>query len=201
MTTHLAEHFRNKRQSLGLRLGDLALRVGYKDTDRSRAHGCNRLNRFETTGKIADALLTKVAAVLEIPQSRIDELREEDLREWTAWANEPIRPCLVLRLMAAVYSPVAIPDGIESVEDVERYASEFARERGKEVCLVLSRKISVYFRADGSRGIVTEAVPGGEPNQPYMVVGGRRCLTRFLERGVALPEIEWFRRFQPREGK
>ncbi len=70
-----------------------------------------------------------------------------------------------------------LPDGIESVED----ASEFARERGKEVCLVLSRRTSVYFRADGSKGLVAEALPGDEPNHPYMVVGGRRCLFRPTE--------------------
>jgi hypothetical protein len=179
MTTHLADHFRNKRLALGLRLGDLALHLGYKGSGRSRVHGCNRLNRFEETGRITETLLGKVAEALDIPNAKIDELREEDLRERARWLNEPIRPHMVVRLMAAVYSPVALPDGIESVEDAERYASEFARERRVQVCLVLSRRISVYFDADGSRGLVTEAVPGDEPNHPYMVVGGKKCLMTF----------------------
>ena len=179
MTTHLADHFRNKRLALGLRLGDLALRVGYERSGRSRAHGCNRLNRFETTGRITEAMLAKVASVLDIPKTKIDELRQEDLRERARWLNEPIRPHMVVRLMAAVYCPVALPDGIESVEDAERYASEFARERRVQVCLVLSRRISVYFNADGSKASVSEATPDDEPNHPYMVVGGKKCLMTF----------------------
>ena len=33
----------------------------------------------------------KLAAILGIPKSKIEKLKEEDLREWAAWANEPIR--------------------------------------------------------------------------------------------------------------
>ena len=103
--------------------------------------------------------------------------------------------------MAAIYSRAELPDEVRSVEEAERYASEFAKERRLRVCLVLSRRVSVWFADDGSFQYATEAVPGGEPNQPYTKIGGRRCQTRFLDRGIALPEIEWFKRPQPREGK
>ena len=65
-----------------------------------------------------------------------------------------------------------LPDEVRSVEEAERYASEFARERQMRVCLVLSRRVSVWFDEQGSFQFATEAVPGGEPNEPYMKIGG-----------------------------
>ena len=67
-----------------------------------------------------------------------------------------------------------------------------------QVCLVLSRRVSAYFDNDGSFSHASEAVPGSGPNHPYTVIGGRKSLMRFLDRGIALPEIEWFKRFHPR---
>ena len=52
MTTHVAAYFRKRRLSLGLKLSEVALRMGYRRTDRSLSHGCNRLYRFEQTGEI-----------------------------------------------------------------------------------------------------------------------------------------------------
>ena len=127
-------------------------------------------------------------------------LLQEDLEDWLRWANEPIRPYLVVRLMAAIYSQADLPDEVRSVEEAERYASEFAKGHRLRVCLVLSRRVSVYFADDGSFRYASEAVPGGEPNQPYTVVGGRRCLMNSTERGIVLREVAWFNRPQPRGG-
>ena len=198
MTTHLAEHFRKTRLQKGLKLSEVALRMGYSRTARSLSHGCNRLHRFETTGDIDIHLFTKLMAVLEIDQATVNEVLQQDLEDWLKWANEPIRPHLVVRLMAAIYSQADIPDEVQSVEEAERYASEFAKGHKLRVCLVLSRRVSVYFADDGSFQYASEAVPGGEPNQPYTVVGGRRCLMNPTERGIALREVAWFKRPQPR---
>ena len=199
MTTHLAEHFRKRRTEMGLKLGQVALLVGYQHSARSLSHGCNRLLKFEQTGIINDQLFRKLMAVLEIDQATVNERLQEDLADWLKWANETIRPYIVMRLMPAVYSQAELPDEVRSVEDAERYASEFAKERRLRICLVLSRRVSVYFADDGSRQYASEAVPGGEPNQPYTLIGGRRCLMQFTDHGISLPEIEWFKR--PRPGK
>ena len=65
MTTHVAEHFRKMRLQKGLKLSEVAMRMGYRRTARSLSHGCNRLQKFETTGDIDSRLFTKLAAVLE----------------------------------------------------------------------------------------------------------------------------------------
>jgi hypothetical protein len=196
MTTHLATYFAHRRREKGLRLGQVAKLLGYDNI----AKGARRVQTFEQTGDIRAELFTKLAAVLEIDQATVNRLLQEDLADWTKWATEPIRPYLVVRLLAAFYSQAELPDEINSVEEAEQYASDFAKEHRLRVCLVLSRRISVYFADDGSFQYASEAVPGGGPNEPYMVVGGRKCLSRLLDRGIALPEVEWFKRPQPRDG-
>ena len=39
-------------------------------------------------------------------------------------------------------------------------------------------------------GDVTEAVPG-QPNAPYMRIGGRECVMKVVEHGLALRQINW----------
>jgi hypothetical protein len=201
MTTHVAEFFKKKRLSLGLKLSQVARCLGYKNAGRSLCHGCNKLQRFETTGDIDSRLFQKLMAVLEIDQTTVNGLFQKDIADWLKWANEPVKPCLVVRLMAAIYSQNELPDNIRSTEEAERYASEFAKEHRLRVCLVLSRRVSVYFDDDGLFQYASEAVPGGEPNQPFTKIGGRRCLMSPTERGIALREVAWFKRPQPREGE
>ena len=195
-----ARYFQKKRLSLGLRLSEVALRwatAAPTGASRTAATGCTGSRRPATS---TASCSQKLMAALDIDQATVNGLLQKDLEDWLRWANEPIRPYLVVRLMAAVYSQAELPDEVRSVEEAERYASEFAKERRLRVCLVLSRRVSVYFAANGSFEYASEAVPGGEPNQPYTKIGGRRCLMQFTDRGIALPEIEWFKRPQPREG-
>jgi hypothetical protein len=192
--THVAEYFARHRRKKGLRLGQIARMLGYGNIGK----GARRVQAFERTGEIHSQLFTNLMAVLEIDEATVNRLRQKDLEDWTKWANEPIRPYLVVRLMAAVYSQVDLPDEVRSVEEAEQYASGFAKERRLHVCLVLSRRVSVYFADDGSFRYASEAIPSGEPNQPYTKIGGRRCRTRVLKRGIALPQVEWFKRPMPR---
>jgi hypothetical protein len=194
MTTHLAEYFAHQRWKKGLSLQQVARLLGYRNLNK----GVRRVLTFEQSGEIDDPLFQKLAAMLEVDQATVNRLLQADLGDWTRWANEPIKPYLVVRLMPAIYSHVELPDEVQSVEDAERYASEVARERRLRVCLVLSRRVSVYFGDDGSFQYASEAVPSGGPNEPYTVIGGRKCQSRLLDRGIALREVKWFNRPQPR---
>jgi len=196
MTTHLARYFAHQRWKKDLSLQQIARLLGYRNLNK----GVRRVQTFERSGEIDGRLFQKLAAALEVDQATVNRLLQEDLEEWTKWVNEPIKPYLVVRLMPAFYSQAELPDEIESVEEAERYASEFARERRLRVCLVLSRRISVYFADDGSFQYASEAVPGGGPNEPCMIIGGRMCQSRLLDRGIALREVKWFSRPQPRPG-
>jgi transcriptional regulator with XRE-family HTH domain len=193
MESKLAEHFRNARLNKGLTIGELTRLVGYKNVSK----GANRITAFERGGGIHADLCCKLADVLGIDHLTVDRLMEEDRRqffaEWNAWASEPIRPYLIIRLMAAVYSPHDLPEEIQSVEEAEAYAAHVARTRRLRCCLVLSRRISVWIEADGSISGATEAVPG-EPNTPVTRIGGKTCLMKFTDHGIALQQIHWPRR-------
>jgi hypothetical protein len=61
------------------------------------------------------------------------------------------------------------------MDEAERWAAAVAAEKKRKCCLVWSRRISVWFAEDGTVYSRTEAVPG-EPNVPWMKVGGTRFL-------------------------
>ena len=145
--------------------------MGYRRTDRSLSHGCNRLQSFEQTGKIDTGLFGKLMLVLDVDQATVNGLLQKDLADWLEWANEPIEPHLVVRLMPAVYSQADLPDEVRSVEDAESYASAFAkghRLRSVSSCPAGCPPISP---PTAPSSIASEAIPGGEPNQPYTKIG------------------------------
>src|SRR4051794_40749808 len=97
--SHLGDLFHARRVERGVTVGQLARQVGYRNVSK----GCNRLRTFEVGGEVAPDLLSKLATALEVNPGEIRLAIGEDYREWLDWANEPVRPHLVLRYMACVY--------------------------------------------------------------------------------------------------
>ncbi len=174
-STNLSRHFEQTRLTRNLKPSELARLAGCKNVLKNG----NRIRQFEITGDISKELFAKLAAVLEINPATVERLVEKDRREffeaWLAWVNEPIQPHLVVRLMAAVYSRLAVPPGITTMDEAEAWAATVASERRMKCCLVWNRRISVWFTEDGAVYSRSEAVPG-EPNAPWMKVGGKRFL-------------------------
>ena len=172
MATHLSDYFRQQRLHLGLRLGDVARRMGY----RSIAGTANKLVLFEELGDIRLDLFEKLKSALEIDDATVKRLIEQDRREfverWNKWADEPITPHLVVRVMPGVYFEEGIAEGVGTTEAMERYAADYARRLGKKVWLVISRRLTIYFNEGGEKH-VQKAVPG-QCNSPYMCLGGSR---------------------------
>ncbi len=78
---------------------------------------------------------------------------------------------IVMRLIPGVYMRVSMPQGLSEAEAID-YAVKLCRESKHDLCLVLSRKESVWIFTDG-RMFKTESEFGGEPNEPYMQIGGK----------------------------
>jgi hypothetical protein len=198
MDPQLSKHFRQARLAKELRLGKLAGLCGYRNLSK----GARRIDDFEHGSSIQRDLLLKLADVLGIERTTVEALVEEDRRcfveEWNAWASEFIQPYLVVRLMAAMYSPIDLPDGIESVEEAEAFAADFSKTNRLKSCLVLSRRVSVWFAEDGSVSNVTEATPG-QPNSPYMRIGNRECVMKSVEHGLAVRQVHWPRKQEIRK--
>lgn len=160
MTNHLGDFFHHRRIERGLSLGQLARLVRYRNTNK----GTRRILRFERDGTIQPDLLVKVAEALGIDWGIVEELadkdRQERLREWEAWADEPIPMYMIVRYLAAVYGRKSLPDEIRTPDEAERYACGYAREHRWRVCLVLSRRQSVWISAHGEVEFRQKARPG-----------------------------------------
>jgi transcriptional regulator with XRE-family HTH domain len=182
--SHLGEFFRKRRAERKLSLGQVSRLLNYRNVTK----GCNRIQAFEGGGKVAPDLLRKLAEVLEVGPDEIRQAAYEDYRDWLAWASEPIRPHLVVRLLAAVYQRVQIPDDALDPEDAEAFAAGVAGQRRMKVCLVLSRRVSVWYDTGGREYARTEATPD-LPCEPFMTIGGRRVQFDFGS-GMGLWPIE-----------
>jgi transcriptional regulator with XRE-family HTH domain len=167
--SHLGNFFRDRRIEKGLAFGQLARLLGYTNL----SGGCNRIQAFERGGKVRPDLLGKLAEVLEVSPDQIRQHAAEDYKDWLAWASEPVRPHVVVRLLAAVYQRVELPDDALGPEAAEAVAAVVARERKLKVCLVLSRRVSIWFDTGGRESGRSEATPE-MPCEPFLMVGGKR---------------------------
>ena len=113
---------------------------------------------------------------------------DRDRADWEAWADEPVPMQMIVRLMAAVYSPHPLPAHVTTAEEAEAYAREFAKERGHRVCLALNRRESVWIGRDGHIEGRTQARPG-LPNIPYATLGGRRKFLLDFSKGAMTPVV------------
>lgn len=174
MQTRVGEFIRAERCKRGLSLGAMARLVGYRNVSK----GSRRISFLEGTGLAKSDLLVNVAEALNLDWTEVERLVEQDhlerLHAWEAWANEPVPMCLVIRLMAAVYTRKVLPAEI-TADDAEALACRFARKHRLRVCLVLSRRLSVWIDGSGQVTARTEARPG-QANVPYMEVKRRRFL-------------------------
>jgi transcriptional regulator with XRE-family HTH domain len=179
MSTYLARFFRQRREARKLSFGDVARLLGYKKV----AKGANKIIKFERDGSIRPDLFRKLAVVLEISAEDIRRCVEADRADWQAWADEPIEPHLVARIIPAVYSTKRIPPEHQgSREAMEKFASAFARERRWRVWLVLSKRVRVWLNEKGQRtGVTFDTFE--ESFGPFMKIGGKRFLLGLLDRG------------------
>jgi transcriptional regulator with XRE-family HTH domain len=179
MTTNLSRFFRHRREARKFSFGDLARQLGYKNV----AKGANKVIKFERDGNIKPDLFHKLAAVLEISNDDIRRCIEADKAEWEAWADEPIEPHLVARIMCAVYSTKRIPVELqESRQAMEEFASAFASERKWRVWLVLTKRTRVWFDESGQRTGVTDDT-FEKSFGPYMQLGGKKFVLNLLNGG------------------
>ncbi len=179
MTTNLSRFFQQRRITQKISFGDLARELGYTNL----VKGANRIIKFEQNGSIHPDLFNKLASALKISTAEIRQCVEADKAEWDAWADEPIEPHLVVRLMAAIYSPKKIPTELQASRTaMEEYASAFSREKGMLAFLVLSRRTRVCFDRDGKNtGSMEDTFE--RSYGPYMRIGGRKFLLNLLGDG------------------
>ena len=167
--SHLSKFFRERRLEKGLSLGQVARLLGYTNLCR----GANRIQSLERGDKVRPDFLGRLAEVLGVGPDEIRQRVYLDYKDWLAWASEPVRPYVVVRIIPAVYQSVKIPDDALNLEAAEAFAASVARERRMKVCLVLSRLMSVYYDDEGNIAGRVKATPE-LPCAPYAIIGGKR---------------------------
>jgi hypothetical protein len=135
LSTNLSRYFQQQRLGRGLKPGQLARLAGCVNVQKNGG----RIRTFELGGYIGRELFEKIAAALGIDAGTVARLVAQDRRElyqdWLAWVNEPIRPYLVIRVMAAVYSSRPVPPAL-TTEEAEGWAGAVAGEIKRRCYLV-----------------------------------------------------------------
>jgi transcriptional regulator with XRE-family HTH domain len=171
MSSKLGSYFRDQRIQRGLSLGQLARMIGYHNASK----GSNKIVRFEREGVISEELLARLAEALHIDLPTVEELIEQDrqerLREWEAWVGQVVPMQLIVKYMPAVYGTVPIPEAVATPEQAEAFACAYAKEHRRQVCLAVSRRLSVWIDKKGQVYARTEARPDC-PNVPFMRLKG-----------------------------
>lgn len=182
-----AEYFRKARLDAKLTTGKLAALAGYKNISKC----ANAIQGFESSGSIDLEHLNRLATALHLDPAEIGRLSALDkkryLDDWNKWADEPVRPIVILRLMAAIYNPINIPDTVKTLADAEAFARETAVRHRMQVALVWSRRLTVSYNADGTEWNRRIAQPG-VINVPYIQIGGRKFL--YEPEPLAAAEVE-----------
>jgi hypothetical protein len=177
MSNHLGTHFQEKRIQQGLSLGDLARMVGYKNVSK----GSNRIALFEREDTVKEDLLVKLAEALDIDLPTVERLIEQDhqdrQREWEQWVSQPVPMKVIVKYLPAVYGTVDLPEAVTTPEQAEAFACEYAMQHRRQVCLAVSRRLSIWIDREGQVYARTEARPD-TPNAPYMRLRGGT--SRFL---------------------
>ncbi|MEX1098012.1 MAG: helix-turn-helix transcriptional regulator [Planctomycetales bacterium] len=163
MRSHLVRHFAAARTSKGLSVLQLARLVGYTNI----VGGCNRIRRFEERGVVHADLLRKLAAALEIEEETIEALIAQDRREfvraWDEWADQPIAPHILVPILSGAlktpYRREPLAADIHDLAAAERYASRIGSALSSSICLVWSRRLSIWFDAAGKVAVRKIATP------------------------------------------
>lgn len=177
--TFLGDHFRQLRLTHGLTLAQTAKLLGYRNT----AKGCRRVSTLEDRGRAHPILLAKLGNLLGVSAATIDELAKQDyddfVQRWNAWADQPIEPYTVIKLIPAVYMQRPVPRRVRTREAAEKWATGLARKWNKTVCLVWTRRSSTWIEPNGSCRQTTAT--HGRRQQPSMQLAGGKIKFLFDE--------------------
>ncbi len=191
--SQLGQSIRRERKKRKLTVPALARRV--RDSERwARAKGARRIQTLEDSGLEEPDFVRAVAEALGIAEQTVGALAEADeaqrRREWERWADEPIRPFMVVRYGSHWFLHLhrELPAGIRSLEQAEEHVGRFVRAerdrlgRAISARLVFSRRIHVSFDETGQpikrheqsyRG--QTPLPAGNVDGKHFLFGGEKA--------------------------
>jgi hypothetical protein len=100
-----------------------------------------------------------------------EERRQERLRWWENWVRQPAPMQVILRIGLTTYLSKPLPPEITIEEHAESFACDFATKHQTRLCLVLSRRRSIWLNANGEVEARFESTPD-QPDLPLMRLVG-----------------------------
>jgi hypothetical protein len=184
VSNHLGDHFKAGREALALSRGQLAHLLGYKNVGK----GARRIDVLERCGYAPTGFPESVGRVLGIAPGTVADLtardREEFVRAWEAWADEPVPIQVVIRCIPGVFGRHALPADVNTPEAAVSYGQALAKRIGKMVFVVLSRRLSVTIGEDGA--VRSENVATSDRDiTPFMMAGRHKFVLPFGPTGEA----------------
>ena len=167
MNKHLRRLIGHCRQEKGLNFRELSELCGLNSKKWS-----NKIVNFEREGIGSNELIHSLIKVLKIDPEEVRDAVRKDYEDWEKWVSEPVPMELILKIIPAVYKLIKIPDYINDTDEAIEFASSVAKEWGRQACLSINRKESIWFEEDGTTKFRSIAQPG-IPNIPYSTVGGK----------------------------
>ena len=167
MNKHLRNLIGHHRQSKGFNFGELAKLCGLNPKK-----WANKIVNFEREGNGSNELIHSLIRVLEINPQEVRDAVRKDYEDWEKWVSEPVPMELILKIIPAVYKLIKIPDYINDTDEAIEFASSVAKEWGRQACLSINRKESIWFKEDGTTKFRSTTQPG-IPNIPYSTIGGK----------------------------
>ena len=148
MAPYLGDLFAILRIRKGLTIRQVARRCRWGKIDDT----CKQIDDFEFGERLDPKRVRQLFTIVGIPEGEVDEFLAQARREWERWADEPITPYAVVRLISTVYSRLDIPEDLHGdAAAMERFVADFAKRRRFRVCLVLSRRHRIWIGIDGER--------------------------------------------------
>ena len=151
---YTAEYFKRRRRKMRLSFVEVAGRLDCGNVPEA----IRRIKVFERAGHADPAFLTGLATVLGIDERTQNRLAFDDYCSWFDLANMPIAPRL-FRRASPDDETIPVPTRLKTDEARERFAADFARKCGTDVCLMLSARVRIWFAGDGSLSGIVEEVP------------------------------------------
>lgn len=177
-SNHLGEYIKARRLELGLGRGDVARLFGYTNLNKA----CRRLCDIEDGRRLDTAFLVRLTKLLgiepQVVQELIDQDREEFVRQWEKWADEPVPIQIAVRWIPGFIAGIRVPDDVRTPEQAVAYGQALAAEKKRKVFVTLTRRLTVGIRESGEIDGRFTATPDDSPS-PFMELSGKKFLVHF----------------------
>ena len=182
--THLGRLLRCKRREKEWRPVDVVRAAGYRNVNK----GMRRYEAVEQ-GRIVfprSVILHPFTLALEIDETTVLMAMCRDFEE----LDRPVSPRVIVRILPGVYMPLDLPENC-MLEEAESIASEYSRNTGRTVCIVLSSIRGLYITPDG-RKYEAYGLPSSSPLGNWQTIDRVRSLKEVvrLQRDVMRMPME-----------